>query len=128
MPQHDRMRLVRRAGESVMHIEDRIAVAVIGACNRVMVRDGDEPRPQIDMREDHSGRQAIERTAVVLAALAANLLLTLVALRAAGPIMRVMGAKVEAVITRLLGVLLAALAAQFVIDGIRLSLAGPIAH
>lgn len=75
-----------------------------------------------------SRTDGIERTAVVLAALAANLLLTLVALRAAGPIMRVMGAKVEAVITRLLGVLLAALAAQFVIDGIRLSLAGPIAH
>jgi multiple antibiotic resistance protein len=39
----------------------------------------------------------------------------------AGPIMRVMGAKAEAVITRLLGVLLAALAAQFVIDGIKAS-------
>jgi multiple antibiotic resistance protein len=35
--------------------------------------------------------------------------------------MRLMGAKTEAVITRLLGVLLAALAAQFVIDGLRAS-------
>ena len=38
------------------------------------------------------------------------LLLTLVALLLAGPLMRVLGAKIEAVITRLLGVLLAALA------------------
>ncbi len=48
-------------------------------------------------------------------------LLTLLALLIAGPIMRMLGAKIEAVITRLLGVLLAALAAQFVIDGLRAS-------
>jgi multiple antibiotic resistance protein len=35
--------------------------------------------------------------------------------------MRLLGAKIEAVITRVLGVLLAALAAQFVIDGLRAS-------
>ncbi|CAN5433482.1 MarC family protein [soil metagenome] len=63
----------------------------------------------------------IERTAVVLAALVTILALTLVALLAAGPLMRLVGAKVESVITRLLGVLLAALAAQFVIDGLRAS-------
>lgn len=60
-----------------------------------------------------------EGTVVVLAALVAVLLLTLLALIAASPLMRLFGAKVEAVITRLLGVLLAALAAQYVIDGIR---------
>ena len=49
------------------------------------------------------------------------LLLTLVALLTAGPLMKLLGAKAEAVITRLLGVLLAALAAQFVIDGLRAS-------
>jgi multiple antibiotic resistance protein len=64
----------------------------------------------------------IERTAVVLAALATILILTLVALLLAGPLMRLLGAKIEAVITRLLGVLLAALAVQFVMDGLQVSL------
>lgn len=57
----------------------------------------------------------------VLGALAAVLLITLAALLAAGPLMRLVGEKIEAVITRLLGVLLAALAAQFVVDGIKQS-------
>ncbi len=57
-------------------------------------------------------------TAIVLAALGANLLLMLVSLLAVGPIMRILGDQVEAVITRLLGVLLAALAVQFVLDGL----------
>ena len=61
----------------------------------------------------------IEQALVVLAALASVLVLTLLALVAAGPLMRLVGAKVESVITRLLGVLLAALAAQYLIDGIR---------
>src|ERR1700712_2764388 len=56
-----------------------------------------------------SRNHGIDRIAVVLGALATILLLTLLALLAAGPIMRVLGAKIEAVITRLLGVLLAAL-------------------
>lgn len=60
-------------------------------------------------------------TAVVFAALALVLILTLVALLAAGPLMRLLGAKIESVITRLLGVLLSALAIQFVIDGIKRS-------
>ncbi len=62
-----------------------------------------------------------EERAVVLGAVGVNLVLMLVALVAAGPIMAVLGQKIEAVITRLLGVLLAALAVQFVIDGIRAS-------
>ena len=44
---------------------------------------------------------------MVLAALLAVLVLTLLALLAAGPLMKLVGAQVEAVITRLLGVLLA---------------------
>ncbi|SEL10113.1 multiple antibiotic resistance protein [Sphingomonas palmae] len=59
-----------------------------------------------------------ERSLVVFGALLANLALMLVALLAAGPLMRVVGAKIEAVVTRILGVLLAALAVQFVIDGV----------
>ncbi|MBZ6377415.1 MarC family transcriptional regulator [Pacificimonas flava] len=55
---------------------------------------------------------------VVFAALGLVLLLTLAALLAAGPILRVLGNKMEAMITRLLGVILAALAAQYVIDGL----------
>jgi multiple antibiotic resistance protein len=55
----------------------------------------------------------------VLAALAAVLVITAAALVAAGPLIRLLGDKVEAVITRLLGVLLSALAAQYVIDGLK---------
>ena len=71
-----------------------------------------------------SQNQGIERASVILSALGAVLILTLLALLAAGPIMRVLGQQAEAVITRLLGVLLAALAAQFVIDGLRESFLG----
>lgn len=66
-----------------------------------------------------SRSDGLQATFMVLGALAAVLLLTLAALLAAGPIMRVLGAKTEAVITRLLGVLLAALAIQYVIDGVQ---------
>jgi multiple antibiotic resistance protein len=69
-----------------------------------------------------SQSNGIEQSGTVLAAMLAILLLTLIALLAAGPIMRFVGAKIEAVVSRLLGVLLAALAVQFVIDGIRASL------
>jgi multiple antibiotic resistance protein len=47
--------------------------------------------------------------------------MTLVTLLAAGPLMRLIGDRIEAVITRILGVILAALAAQFVIDGLKQS-------
>ena len=63
--------------------------------------------------------QGLEQSLVVLGALASVLLLTMLALIAAGPLMRLFGDRVEAVITRLLGVLLAALAAQYVIDGLK---------
>jgi len=56
---------------------------------------------------------------VVLAALLVNLLLMLAGLLMAGPIMRKLGKQVEAMITRLLGLILAALAVQYLIDGVR---------
>ena len=56
---------------------------------------------------------------IVYGALAAVLFTMLVSLLAAGPLMRLMGDKIEAMITRLLGVVLAALAAQFVVDGLK---------
>ncbi len=58
---------------------------------------------------------------VVLAAMTLVIVLTLLALLTAAPLMRMIGAKLEAMITRILGVILAALAAQFVIDGIKQS-------
>lgn len=61
----------------------------------------------------------VEERLVVLGAIGANLLLMIVALFSAGALMAVLGQKIEAVITRLLGVLLAALAVQFVIDGLQ---------
>ncbi|MEE4539749.1 MAG: MarC family protein [Erythrobacter sp.] len=67
------------------------------------------------MNEASNPAETIE----VFAALALVLALTAAALVAAGPLIRLLGDKVEAVITRLLGVLLAALAAQYVIDGLR---------
>ncbi len=63
----------------------------------------------------------VQETLTVLAALVAVLLITLLSLLAAGPLMRLMGAKFEGALTRLLGVVLAALAAQFVVDGIKQS-------
>jgi multiple antibiotic resistance protein len=63
--------------------------------------------------------EGTEATLVILGAMLAVVLLTLLALIAAGPLMKLLGAKVEAVITRLLGVLLAALAVQYVIDGVK---------
>ncbi|PWG02808.1 MarC family protein [Sphingosinicella humi] len=63
----------------------------------------------------------LQESLIVLGALLAILLLTLVALLMARPLMRLLGHKMEAMITRLLGVILAALAAQFVIDGIAIS-------
>jgi multiple antibiotic resistance protein len=59
--------------------------------------------------------------AVVLAAITTVMLITMLTLLAAGPLMKLIGEKVEAMITRILGVILAALAAQFVIDGLKQS-------
>lgn len=68
-----------------------------------------------------SQHDAMDKQLVIGGALLAVLLLTLIALLAAGPLLKLVGQRVEAVITRLLGVILAALAAQFVIDGLKAS-------
>ena len=59
--------------------------------------------------------------AIVLGAITVVMLITAVTLLAAGPLMKLIGEKIEAMITRILGVILAALAAQFVIDGLKQS-------
>lgn len=63
--------------------------------------------------------QGTEQTLVILAAMLLVIALTFAALALAGPLMKLLGTRVEAVITRLLGVLLAALAAQYVVDGLK---------
>jgi len=59
--------------------------------------------------------------AIVLAAITVVMLITMATLLASGPLMRLIGEKIEAMITRILGVILAALAAQFIVDGLRQS-------
>ncbi|HAQ34031.1 MAG: MarC family transcriptional regulator [Maricaulis sp.] len=54
----------------------------------------------------------------ILAGLGGNLLACLVIFLTVGPLMRLMGDTLAAMITRILGVILAALAAQFIFDGI----------
>ena len=60
-------------------------------------------------------------TLIVLAAITVVMVLTLLTLLAAGPLMRLIGEKIEAMITRILGVILAALATQFIVDGLKQS-------
>ena len=77
--------------------------------------------PEIAVMLLTSQNDGIDNALVILGALGAVLLLTLFGLLAAGPLMRILGNKVEAVITRVLGVLLGALAVQFVVDGLNAS-------
>ena len=66
----------------------------------------------------------LSESLVVLGAMSLVMVLTMISLLAAGPLMRFVGVKVEAMITRILGVILAALATQFVLDGLERSLPG----
>ena len=68
-----------------------------------------------------SRAETFVHVAIVLAAITTVMLITMATLLAAGPLMRLIGDKVEAAITRILGVILAALAAQFVVDGLKQS-------
>jgi multiple antibiotic resistance protein len=65
-----------------------------------------------------SQAEGASQIALVLAAITTVIGLTLLALLAAGPLMRLIGERMEAMITRILGVILAALAAQFIVDGL----------
>ena len=65
-------------------------------------------------------------TAIVLSAMTVVIALTLLSLLAAGPLMRFIGQRLEAMVTRILGVILAALAAQFVVDGLQQSFPGTL--
>ena len=68
-----------------------------------------------------SQNEGLENSLIILGALGAVLMLMLIGLLLAGPLMRILGGNVEAVFTRVLGVLLSALAVQFVVDGLRAS-------
>ena len=68
-----------------------------------------------------SRAEGAAEVATVLAAITVVILITMAFLLAAGPLMRLIGERIEAMITRILGVILAALAAQFVIDGLKQS-------
>ena len=57
----------------------------------------------------------------VLAAITVVMMITAVTLLASAPLMRMIGEKIEAMITRILGVILAALATQFIVDGLKQS-------
>lgn len=65
--------------------------------------------------------KGMEENLAVMGALVAVLVALLVSLLAAGPLMKALGYKMEAMITRILGVLLAALAVQYVVDGTKAS-------
>ena len=108
-----------RAEEIVAHPEQYEDISIFPMAMPMIAGPGSIASVMLMMQRSHG----LAAHLVVLGALAVNLALMMGALLAAGPLMRFLGYKVEAVITRLLGVLLAALAAQFVVDGIRASFA-----
>jgi multiple antibiotic resistance protein len=74
-----------------------------------------------------SRTDSFAQVAIILGAISVVILLTLLSLLAAGPIMRLVGERLEAMITRILGVILAALAAQFIVDGLKQSFPAALA-
>ena len=105
--------VVRRAAEHHREVED---ISVFPMAIPMIAGPGSIATVMLVTSRNHGAALLVS-----LAALVAVLVLTAAALLAAGPLMRVLGDKLEAMITRVLGVLLAALAAQYVIDGIKAS-------
>ena len=66
-----------------------------------------------------SEAETILAKGVILAGAGVNLLLCLIVFLLIGPVMRLIGESMAAMITRILGVILAALATQFIFDGVR---------
>ena len=66
-----------------------------------------------------SNETNIVAQAVILSAIALNLLLCMVIFLTAGPLMRFLGDSISAATTRILGVILSALSVQLLVDGIR---------
>ncbi len=104
--------------EKIAHTPEVEDVSVFPMAMPMIAGPGSIATIMLLMAEAHTG---MERTAV-LSALAVNLVLMLGSLLLAGPLMRLVGPQVEAVVTRVLGVLLAALAVQFILDGVRSAL------
>ncbi|WP_026359806.1 MarC family protein [Sphingomonas sp. PR090111-T3T-6A] len=109
-----------RAHEIELHPEQYEDISIFPMAMPMIAGPGSIASVMLMMQRSHGLIAHI----VVLGALAVVLAMMMAALLAAGPLMRFLGYKVEAVITRLLGVLLAALAAQFVVDGVRASFGG----
>lgn len=109
-----------RAEEIHRHPEHHEDISVFPMAIPMIAGPGSIASTMLLMARSHGWQE----TLVVLGALGLTLVAMLASLLAAGPLMRVLGAKIEAMVTRVLGVILAALAAQFVIDGVRASFAG----
>ena len=107
-----------RAEEVAAHPEQYEDISIFPMAMPMIAGPGSIASAMLMMQRSHG----FEAHLVVIAALALNLAIMMGALLAAGPLMRLLGYKVEAVITRLLGVLLAALGVQFVLDGLHRSL------
>ncbi|WP_300542786.1 MarC family protein [Maricaulis sp.] len=71
-----------------------------------------------------SDASGLAEQGVILAAVAIILVFCLVVFLLIGPVMKLIGDSMAAMITRILGVILAALAAQFILDGIQGALMG----
>jgi multiple antibiotic resistance protein len=71
-----------------------------------------------------SDATSLSEQGIVLAAVAIILVFCLVVFLMIGPVMKLIGESMAAMITRILGVILAALAAQFIFDGIKGALMG----